>query len=61
MVEIPNWQLVRDYLGAKLIDKCHVHLAPPLLSSPSSVFNLRVVRALLRFELHQFRLGYLFG
>ena len=32
VVQIENLQLVQDYLGAKLIDKRHVHLlAPPSL------------------------------
>ena len=53
VVQIENLQLVQDYLGAKLIDKRHVHLL--LLSSSSSTstptLNLRVV-----LRLHQFRL-----
>ena len=35
VVQIENLQLVQDYLGAKLIDKRHVHLAP----SPSLHFH----------------------
>ena len=31
VIQIQNLQLVQDDLGAKLIDKRHVHLAPPLL------------------------------